>query len=73
MGLPYKSTETDLKKLFSKYGDIVKIKLPKYQNTSKNEGHCYIYYNKEQSAIKSLELNKHKLGKRYMEIIYQSQ
>ena len=68
MGLPYEATETELKNLFSKYGDIIKIKLPKYQNTSKNVGHCYIYYNNEQSAIKSLELNRHKLGKRYMEI-----
>ena len=68
MGLPYEATEFDLKKIFSKYGDIVKIKLPKYQNTNKNVGHCYIYYNNEKSAIKSLELDKHKLGKRYMDI-----
>ena len=68
MGLPYETTEIDLKNIFSKFGDIIKIKLPKYQNTNKNVGHCYIYYNNEQSAIKSLELNRHKIGKRYMEI-----
>ena len=68
MGLPYETTEIDLKNIFSKYGDIIKIKLPKYQNTNKNVGHCYIYYNNEQSAIKSLELNRRKIGKRYMEI-----
>ena len=68
MGLPYEVTEVELKNIFSRYGEIIKIKLPKYQNTNKNVGHCYIYYNNEQSAIKSLELNKRKLGKRYMEI-----
>ena len=68
MGLPYEVTEMELKNIFSRYGEIIKIKLPKYQNTNKNVGHCYIYYNNEQSAIKSLELNKRKLGKRYMEI-----
>ena len=68
MGLPYETTEIELKNIFSKYGDIIKIKLPKYQNTNKNVGHCYIYFNNEQSAIKSLELNRRKIGKRYMEI-----
>jgi RNA recognition motif-containing protein len=68
MGLPYEATEIDLKKIFSKYGDIAKIKLPKYQNTNKNVGHCYIYYKNEKSAIQSLELDKQKLGKRYMDI-----
>ena len=68
MGLPYEATEIDLKKIFSKYGDIAKIKLPKYQNTNKNVGHCYINYKNEKSAIQSLELDKHKLGKRYMDI-----
>ena len=68
MGLPYETSETELKNIFSKYGEIIKIKLPKYQNTNKNVGHCYIYFNNEQSAIKSLELNRRKIGKRYMEI-----
>ena len=68
MGLPFESTEIELKNLFSKFGEIVRIKLPKYQNTNKNIGHCHIYYNNEESAIKSLNLNGHKLGKRYIEV-----
>jgi RNA recognition motif-containing protein len=68
LGLPYETTELELKNLFSKYGQIVKIYLPKYKNTQKNIGHCYIYFEKEESAQKSLEMNKHKIGKRYMEI-----
>ena len=67
-GLAYETTEAELKNIFSKYGDIVRIYLPKYKNTQKNLGHCYIYYAKEESAIKSLELNNHRIRNRYMEI-----
>ena len=67
-GLAYETTEAELKNIFSKYGDIIRIYLPKYKNTQKNLGHCYIYYAKEESAIKSLELNNHRIRNRYMEI-----
>ena len=52
LGLPYETTELELKNLFSKYGQIVKIYLPKYKNTQKNIGHCYIYFEKEESLKK---------------------
>lgn len=67
-GLPFETTEIELKNLFSKYGQIKKIKLPKYKDTDKNMGICYIYFDNEESAIKSLELDKHRIGKRYMDI-----
>ena len=68
LGLAFETTETELKNIFSKYGEIVKIYLPKYKNTPKNIGYCYIYFSKEESAIKSLELNNHRIRNRYMEI-----
>ncbi len=68
LGLAYETTEAELKNVFSKYGEIVRIYLPKYKNTKKNLGHCYIYFSKEESAIKSLELNNHRIRNRYMEI-----
>ena len=68
LGLPYETTEAELKNIFSKYGDIVRVYLPKYKNTQKNIGHCYIYFSNEESAIKSLELNNHRIRNRYMEI-----
>ena len=67
-GLPYETTEAELKNLFSKYGEIVRVYLPKYKNTQKNIGHCYIYFSNEESAQKSLELNNHRIRNRYMEI-----
>jgi RNA recognition motif-containing protein len=68
VGLPFETTETELKNIFSKYGEIVRIYLPKYKNTQKNIGHCYIYFSNEESAQKSLELNNHRIRNRYMEI-----
>ena len=68
LGLPYETTESELLKLFTPFGEIMKINLPKYQNTSRNVGYCYIYYNNENSAMRSLQLNRHKIGKRYLEI-----
>ena len=68
LGLPYEATEAELRQMFSKYGEILKIYLPKYKNTEKNIGHCYIYYANEESATKSLEMNNYHLGRRYLEI-----
>ena len=68
LGLPYETTEHELRQIFSKYGNILKIYLPKYKNTNKNTGHCYIYFSTEESATKSLEMNGGRIGKRYMEI-----
>ena len=68
LGLAYETTEAELKNVFSKYGEIVRIYLPKYKNTKKNLGYCYIYFSNEESAIKSLELNNHRIRNRYMEI-----
>ena len=68
LGLPYEATEYELRQMFSKYGNILKIYLPKYKNTNKNIGHCYIYFSSEESATKSLEMNNQRLGKRYLEI-----
>ena len=37
LGLPYEATEYELRQMFSKYGNILKIYLPKYKNTNKNK------------------------------------
>ena len=68
LGLPYETTEYELRQMFSKFDNILKIYLPKYKNTNKNIGHCYIYFSTEKAAKKSLEMNNQKDGRRYMEI-----
>ena len=67
-GIPYETTEDELKELFYKYGDIEMIKLPKYQDSGRNIGYCHIYYTSSDSASKALELDNYTLGKRYLKV-----
>ena len=67
-GIPYDTTEETLRELFSKYGNIEIIKLPKYQDSGRNIGYCHIYYSSPKSASKALELDNYTLGKRYLNV-----
>ena len=67
-GIPYETTEEELKELFSPFGEIEQIKLPKYQDSGKNIGYCHIYYTSVESANKALELDNYTLGKRYLKV-----
>ena len=67
-GIPYETTEDELKELFSPYGNIEQIKLPKYQDTGRNIGYCHIYYSSNESANKALELDNYTIGKRYLKV-----
>ena len=67
-GIPYETTEEELRELFSPYGNIEIIKLPKYQDSGRNIGYCHIYYSSSESASKALELDNYTLGKRYLKV-----
>lgn len=67
-GIPYTTTEEELKELFSPFGEITTIKLPKYQDTGRNIGYCHIYYKTANSANKALKLDKYTIGKRYLNV-----
>ena len=67
-GIPYETTEDELKELFSPYGKIEQIKLPKYQDSGRNIGYCHIYYTTNESANKALELDNYTIGKRYLKV-----
>ena len=67
-GIPYETTEEELKELFSPFGEIEQIKLPKYQDSGRNIGYCHIYYTTVESANKALELDNYTLGKRYLKV-----
>ena len=67
-GLPYETTEEELKDIFKKYGEITEIKLPKYQDSGKNIGYCHIYFSSKNSAKNSLEMDHNYIGKRYITV-----
>ena len=68
-GIPYTTTEEELKSLFAQFGDITELKLPKYQDSSKNRGYGHITFKKNKSIKKALlQNNKLFIEKRYLTI-----
>jgi nucleolin len=67
-GIPYDTTEEEIKEMFGKCGVIKEIKLPKYQDSGRNIGYGHIYYKKNKGVKKALELNNTYIGKRYINV-----
>jgi len=51
-GIPYLTSEIDLKKIFEECGKIKSMKLPKYQDTGRNIGYAHILFFKNKDAEK---------------------
>ena len=51
-GIPYSTTEDDLKGIFDKCGTIKSMKIPKYQDTGRNLGYAHIIFQKNKEAQK---------------------
>jgi|LauGreDrversion4_2_1035121.scaffolds.fasta_scaffold3904442_1 RNA recognition motif-containing protein len=55
-GIPYDTTEDQLKEIFAPCGLIKIIKLPKYQDSGRNIGYAHIYFKKSKSAEKVFKI-----------------
>jgi nucleolin len=55
-GIPYTSSEDELREKFSTCGVIREIKMPKYQDTGRNIGYAHIYFKKNKSVHKVCKL-----------------
>lgn len=51
-GIPYSTTEEDIREKFGSCGVIKEIKMPKYQDTGRNIGYAHIYFKKNKSVQK---------------------
>ncbi len=74
-GLPYNSTEEEIKAFFEGCGGIKEFKIPKYQDTGRNIGYGHITFKKKKAVqkviipiIQALELNGKNLGTRYINV-----
>lgn len=67
-GLSYESNEEDVRDFFKDCGDIERINLPRYQNSSKNVGYCHVRFSKDRYAKRALKLSGNYLDKRYLRI-----
>lgn len=59
-GLPYTTTEADIRKLFEFYGPLQSVQLSRFPDSGNFESN--------EDAIKSLELDGFKIGSRYMRV-----
>lgn len=67
-GLSYESQEDDIRYFFEECGDIERINLPKYQNSTRNIGYCHVRFKKRRYARRAVKLNGKYLDKRYLRI-----
>ena len=51
-GIPYTSTEDEIKLLFEKCGKIKSMKVPKYQDTGRNLGYAHIVFQNKKGVEK---------------------
>lgn len=55
-GISYDATEAELEKKFSKYGEVVEVRIPRCRERNKGKGFAYIEFSNEASAKKSMEI-----------------
>ena len=67
-GLNYKSTQEDVKSLFAKFGEIVFVNFPLYQDSGRSLGYCHIEFKEKEQAVAALELNKSSFQDRYLDV-----
>ncbi|XP_072969426.1 small RNA-binding protein 11, chloroplastic isoform X2 [Typha angustifolia] len=53
--LPYSTGEATLIKLFSKFGQIVEVKLAKHEQSKRSKGYAFIQYSSQDHAVLALE------------------
>ncbi|KAI5481926.1 RNA binding motif protein X-linked 2 [Pseudohyphozyma bogoriensis] len=54
-GLPYQLTEGDVITIFSQYGEVVDISLPRDQNTQKPKGFAFLMYADQRSTVLAVD------------------
>ena len=67
-GIPYSTPSSTLHSLFSQFGTITSLTLPKYQDSNRNIGYAHIYFSTASSAHKALSLNNHTINDRYITV-----
>ncbi|WOL15869.1 small RNA-binding protein 11, chloroplastic isoform X2 [Canna indica] len=52
---PYSTGEATLVKLFSKFGQIVEVELPRNEETRRSKGYAFIQYSSQEDAVLAIE------------------
>lgn len=67
-GLPYSSSEDDIRELFIGCGEILAIRAPRYQDSGRLMGYAHVDFGTKAEATKALAKNGQHVGGRYVKI-----
>ncbi|RLN38747.1 RNA-binding protein CP33, chloroplastic [Panicum miliaceum] len=67
-GLPYTTTEADIRKLFEFYGPLGSVQLSRFPDSGNFRGLAFVCFESDEDAVRSLELDGFKIGNRYMRV-----
>lgn len=67
-GIPYASTEEEIKSLFSDCGEITSLRAPRYQDSGRLRGYAHITFSTAEAATAALELDRTVMHGRYITV-----
>ncbi len=68
-GLPWKTTEKELKEAFSKFGEVEDVKVIRDKRTGKSKGFGFVTFESNESALKAKEgMNNTTFGDRTIKV-----
>lgn len=67
-GMPYTTTEAEIRELFERFGPIRSLQLSHFPDSGNFSGLAFVTFESDEVAMKSLELDGHKLGYRFMRV-----
>ena len=67
-GLPYETTEDEVRAHFASCGEVVDVRVPRYHDSGRARGYAHVDYADASSAQAALGLNKSKVGSRFVTV-----
>lgn len=67
-GMPYTTTEEEIRELFDQFGPIRSLQLSRFPDSGNFRGLAFVTFESDEVAMKSLELDGSKIGNRFMRV-----
>ncbi|XP_052146658.1 phragmoplastin interacting protein 1-like [Oryza glaberrima] len=67
-GLPYTTTEAEIRELFERFGPLRSLQLSRFPDSGNFRGLAFVSFESNEVAMKSLELDGFKIGNRFMRV-----
>lgn len=63
-GISYTISEKELEEVFSKFGEVINVRIVRDYETGKSRGFAFIMFRDEESVDKAISLDNTKIGER---------